>query len=81
MVQALHRSATATAAIRRVIQHSQESLRVLARRHGVDQGFVYGRWQFSLAERSVWRLYRREERDCIGSGMIAFLRQQDISRP
>ena len=35
--QVLHGSATlTTAAIRRAIQHSQESLRVLARRHGIN---------------------------------------------
>jgi hypothetical protein len=32
----LHRSATTTEAIRRAIQHSQESLRVMARRHGIN---------------------------------------------
>jgi hypothetical protein len=36
MGQVLHRGATTTAAIRRAIQRSQESLRVLARRHGID---------------------------------------------
>jgi hypothetical protein len=34
MGQVLHSGATTTAAIRRAIQHSQESLRPLARRHG-----------------------------------------------
>ena len=34
--QVLHRSATTTEAIRRAIQHSQESLRSLARRHGIN---------------------------------------------
>jgi Integrase core domain len=36
MGQVLHRSATTTAAVRRAIQHSQESLRTLARRHGIN---------------------------------------------
>ena len=36
MGQLLHGSARTTAAVRRAIQHSQESLRVLARRHGVN---------------------------------------------
>ena len=36
MGQVLHGSATTTAAIRRAIQHSQESLRALARRYGVN---------------------------------------------
>jgi hypothetical protein len=37
MGQVLHGSATTTEAIRRAIQHSQESLRALARRYGVNQ--------------------------------------------
>src|SRR3984957_14228094 len=36
MGQILHGSATTTEAVRRAIQHSQESLRALARRHGVN---------------------------------------------
>jgi hypothetical protein len=36
MGQILHRSATTTEAIRRAIQHSQESLRTLSRRHGIN---------------------------------------------
>jgi transposase-like protein len=36
MGQVLHRSATTTAAVHRAIQHSQESLRTLARRHGIN---------------------------------------------
>src|ERR1041385_66162 len=34
--QVLHGSATTTEAIRRAIQHSQESLRTLAKRHGIN---------------------------------------------
>src|SRR5450756_1834319 len=37
MGQVLHRSATTTEAIRRTIQHSQESMRALARRHGISR--------------------------------------------
>ena len=40
MGQVLHGSATTTEAVRRAIQHSQESLRVLARRHGINQKTV-----------------------------------------
>ena len=40
MVQVLHGSATTTEAVRRAIQHSQESLRALARRYGVNQKTV-----------------------------------------
>ena len=36
MGQVLHGSATTTEAVRRAIQHHQESLRALAKRHGVD---------------------------------------------
>jgi hypothetical protein len=37
MGQVLHGSATTTEAVRRAIQHSQESLRVLAKRYGINQ--------------------------------------------
>ena len=36
MGQVLHGSATTTEAVRRAIRHSQESLRALAKRHGVN---------------------------------------------
>lgn len=38
MGQVLHGSATTTEAIRRAIQHSQESLRALAKRYGIVVG-------------------------------------------
>jgi transposase InsO family protein len=44
MGQILHGSATTTEAVRRAIQHSQESLRVLARRHGINQKTV-AKWK------------------------------------
>ena len=44
MGQVLHGSARTTAAIRRAIQHSQESLRSLARRHGVNPKTV-AKWK------------------------------------
>ena len=44
MGQVLHGSATTTAAIRRAIQHSQESLRTLARRHGINPKTV-AKWK------------------------------------
>src|ERR1700751_1384580 len=40
MGQVLHGSATTTEAVRREIQHSQESLRTLARRYGINQKTV-----------------------------------------
>jgi transposase InsO family protein len=44
MGQVLHGCATTTAAVRRAIQHSQESLRVLARRHGINPKTV-AKWR------------------------------------
>jgi transposase-like protein len=44
MGQVLHRGATTTEAIRRAIQHSQESLRSLARRHGINPKTV-AKWR------------------------------------
>ena len=44
MGQVLHGSATTTEAIRRAIQHSQESLRALARRYGVNSKTV-AKWK------------------------------------
>jgi transposase InsO family protein len=44
MGQVLHGSATTTAAVRRAIQHSQESLRVLAKRHGINPKTV-AKWK------------------------------------
>ena len=44
MGQVLHGSARTTEAVRRVIQHSQESLRVLAKRHSINQKTV-AKWK------------------------------------
>ena len=44
MGQVHHASATTTAAVRRAIQHSQESLRVLAKRHGINPKTV-AKWK------------------------------------
>ena len=44
MVQVHHGSATTTAAVRRAIQHSQESLRALAKRYGINQKTV-AKWR------------------------------------
>ena len=44
MGQVLHGCATTTEAVRRAIQHSQESLRALARRYGINQKTV-GKWK------------------------------------
>jgi transposase-like protein len=44
MGQVLHGSATTTEAVRRAIQNSQESLRTLARRYGINQKTV-AKWK------------------------------------
>jgi transposase-like protein len=44
MGRVLHRGATTTEAICRAIQHSQESLRTLARRHGINSKTV-AKWR------------------------------------
>ena len=44
MGQVLHGSATTTKAVRRAIQHSQESLRALAKRYGINQKTV-AKWK------------------------------------
>src|SRR5437762_8365923 len=44
MGQILHGCATTTEAIRRAIQHSQESLRTLAKRYGINQKTV-AKWK------------------------------------
>src|SRR6202051_580880 len=44
MGQVLHGSARTTAAVRRAIQHSQESLRDLAKRYGINQKTV-AKWK------------------------------------
>jgi transposase InsO family protein len=44
MAQVLHGRATTTEAIRRAIQHSQESLRALAKRYGINQKTV-AKWK------------------------------------
>ena len=44
MGQVLHGSATTTEAVRRAIQHSQASLRTLAKRYGINQKTV-AKWR------------------------------------
>jgi transposase-like protein len=44
IVQVLHGWATTTTAIRRAIQHNQESLRILAKRYGINQKTV-AKWR------------------------------------
>ena len=44
MGQVLHGSATTTEVVRRAIQHSKESLRALAARHGINQKTI-AKWR------------------------------------
>lgn len=48
MGQVLHGSATTTEAVRRAIRHSQESLRALAKRHGINPKTV-AKWKNRIA--------------------------------
>ena len=52
MGQILHGSARTTAAVRRAIQHSQESLRVLAKRYGINQKTV-AKWKKRTATQDL----------------------------
>ena len=52
MGQVLHGSATTTAAVRRAIQHGQESLRTLAKRHGINQKTV-AKWKNRTAVKDL----------------------------
>jgi hypothetical protein len=53
MGQILHGSATTTAAVRRAIQHSQESLRALAKRYGINQKTVRTRRTWTPRRTSI----------------------------
>jgi LysM repeat protein len=50
MGQVLHGSATTTEAVRRAMQHSQESLRALAKRYGVNPKTI-AKWNARTAPR------------------------------
>ena len=60
MGQILHRSATTTEAVRRAIQHSQESMRALAQRHGINPKTV-AKWKRreSTADRRTGPVFPR----------------------
>src|SRR5258706_15189641 len=57
MGQILHGSATTTEAIRRAIQHSQESLRALAQRYGVSPKTV-AKWKAAFGGPEVSKARR-----------------------
>ena len=52
MGQVLHGSATTTEAVRRAIRHSQESLRAIAKRYGINQKTV-AKWKKRTSVRDV----------------------------
>ena len=54
MGQVLHGSATTTEAIRRAIQHSEESLRALAKRYGINDVLC------AIADASMTKAKRRK---------------------
>src|SRR3954468_13147526 len=83
MGQVLDGSATTTEAIRRAIQHSQESLRALAKRYGVNQKTVR-KWKgrSSVAE---MRTGPTQPRSTVLSGeeeaiVVAFRRHTRLER-
>jgi len=59
MGQILHGSARTTEATRRAIQHSQESLKVLAERHGINAKTV-AKWKKRTLCLSCSRLFWRQ---------------------
>jgi transposase-like protein len=90
MGQVLHGSATTTAAVRRAIQHSQESLRALAKRLGINPKTV-AKWRKRasasdlptgpkeprstvLPVEAVVVAFRRHSRHALGEA-IAFIRR------
>ena len=58
MVQILHGSAKTTEAVRRAIQHSQESLRALAERYGINQKTV-AKWKKHTSKSPQVSRFRR----------------------
>src|SRR3954454_9898453 len=67
MGQVLHGSATTTEAIRRAIQHSQESLRALAKRYGVNQKTVR-KWKGRSSVADIGPDRRSQDRRCCRGG-------------
>ena len=63
MGQVHHGSATTTAAIRRAIQCSQESLRALAKRYGVNQKTI-AKWKRRTSVAHVRVIRRSLDRPC-----------------
>jgi hypothetical protein len=53
MGQVLHGSATTAEAVRRAIQHSQESLRALAKRYGINQKTI-AKWKGRTSVADLW---------------------------
>ena len=72
MGQVLHRGATTTEAVRRAIQHSQESLRALAKRYGINPKTV-AKWRNrnSLADERTGPRGRSQETRTLRSDMAS----------
>src|ERR1700709_2159409 len=75
MGQVHHGNATTTAAVRRAIQHSQESLRVLARRHGINAKTV-AKWKKRTSTADVPT--RPKERRSTGGAPVVSPEQEAI---
>ncbi len=78
MGQVLHGSARTTEAVRRAIQHSQESLRALAKRHGVNQKTI-AKWRkrSSVCDQ---RTGPKEPRSTVASGPSNWIFETVIER-
>ena len=76
MGQVLHGSATTTEAIRRTIQHSQESLRVLARRYGINPKTV-AKWRRRTSLEDVISIAFRELPSARGQALLQFFEPID----
>ena len=70
MGQVLHGSATTTEAVRRAIQGSQESLRALASRYGINPKTV-AKWR-TLPSKSDRLAFRRQASDSQGNDRFSF---------
>jgi hypothetical protein len=74
MGQVLHRGATTAEAIRRAIQHSQESLTARARRHGINRKTVAKWWKRCSTAVSNKAIY------CSFASNVQLLNREDNNR-
>ena len=80
MGQVLHGSATTTEVVRRAIQHSKESLRALAKRHGVNQKTV-AKWRKRSLQATIPHLTRSSLHRCLQRHGISQLPEVDGDKP